>query len=335
MNAADPQAGMGEVPVGSPAERQRVLVAVLTYRRPQDLAEVLPLVRDQAGAVTADVTVLVVDNDPAGGAAAQVLAHIDGSADGRRADVLYVHEPRPGIAAARNRALDTARSLGADALVFIDDDERPSQTWLALLLEAWRSSSAAGVVGPVVSHFAVPAPSWVSRGRVFDRLRHATGTRVTVAATNNLLLDLAHPTVAGRRFDDRFGITGGSDTLYTRGVVAAGGDLVWCDEAIVTDVVPAERATRDWVLRRAYRSGNVASRVDLELADSRIARARARVAATMRGAVRVAAGAGNRLLGALARSEERRARGERTLARGAGLIAGAWGGVYSEYRRPD
>ena len=101
----------------------RVLVAVLTYRRPGDLADLLPLLAAQRRSVAGrKVELLVVDNDPEGGAAGQVAA-----AAATWGGLAYAHEPRPGIAAARNRALDEAAEH--DVLVFLDDDERPSPGW--------------------------------------------------------------------------------------------------------------------------------------------------------------------------------------------------------------
>jgi hypothetical protein len=176
--ATDPGAGHGPV---------RVVVAVLTYRRPDDLAELLDTLRQQwheyrrsARGRDHEVDVLVVDNDPDEAGRAVCL---DLAADGVR----YVPEPRPGIAAARNRALDEARDH--DVLIFIDDDERPTSGWLTLLADTFRSTGRVGVVGPVVSRFAVPLEPWVGAGGFFDRRRLPTGTDVTVAATNNLLLD--------------------------------------------------------------------------------------------------------------------------------------------------
>ena len=59
----------------------------------------------------------------------------------------------------------------------------------------------------------------------------ATGTRLEVAATNNLLLDLRAVRAAGLRFDVDLGTQGGEDTLFTRQLVASGGLLTWCAEA--------------------------------------------------------------------------------------------------------
>jgi succinoglycan biosynthesis protein ExoM len=299
-----------------------VVVAVLTFRRPRDLAELLT---DLGSALPPTVRVLVVDNDPAAGARDVVATHPVGATH----TVRHVHEPRPGIAAARNRAL--AEAATDDVLVFIDDDERPGPGWLDHLLAVHASTGAAGVVGPVVSTFPGDLDPWIVEGRFFDRRRLPTGTVVDVAATNNLLLDLRRLRPTGLRFDERFGLSGGSDTLFTRALTAAGLRLVWCDEAVVTDVVPPARATREWVLRRALRSGNGWSRTSLALQSSARLGTRARL--TARGGLRVGAGLAALGAGTVARRRPWRARGARTLMRGAGMVGGAWGWTYSEYRR--
>lgn len=318
MSAAPVAAGAAARAVAGPL---RVVVGMLTYRRPDDLARVLPLLAEQARSVPDDVTVLVVDNDPDGSARSQV--------DGLPG-VRYVHEPRPGIAAGRNRALDEA--AGADVLVFVDDDETPGDRWLAQLLDVHRATGAA-VVGAVVSAFEREPDAWVQAGRFFDRRRLATGTPVDVAATNNLLLDLPAVLAAGVRFDEAFGLSGGSDTLFTRTLARRGMPMVWCDEAVVTDVVPADRSTRTWVLHRARRSGNSASRCAVALAGSPARRAAVRARCVAEGAVRIAAGSAKVLLGALTRSLEHDARGRRTVARGVGMVSGAAGHVVFDYAR--
>ncbi|WNB85074.1 hypothetical protein [Cellulomonas sp. ATA003] len=103
----------------------------------------------------------------------------------------------------------------------------------------------------------------------------------------------------------------------------------------MVDVVPAARLTRRWVLQRAYRSGNAWSRTSLELAGTRRAAARERVRCSGQGVLRLCGGAARWGVGVASRSQPQRARGLRTLVRGAGLLSGAWGSVYSEYRRPS
>ncbi|MGY4643593.1 glycosyltransferase family 2 protein [Cellulomonas sp. URHB0016] len=315
------RAGNAPAAAHAGARTLQVVVAMLTYRRPDDLAVAVPALLAQAGTVPDEVRLLVVDNDPDGSARGLVEA----------SGAHYVHEPRPGIAAARNAAMSAAAD--ADVLVFIDDDERPVDRWLALLLDTYRDTGAPCVVGPVVSEFAAPPDAWVRAGRFFDRRRMPTGTPVTVAATNNLLLDVAMLRETGVRFDEAFGLSGGSDTLFSRTLVARGVRMVWCDEAVVVDVVPADRSTRSWVLHRARRSGNSASRCAVALASSPVGRSRARVRAVLEGSVRIAAGAARTAVGAVLRSPEHDARGRRTVARGTGMVSGAVGHVVYDYAR--
>lgn len=300
-----------------------VRVAVLTYRRPDDLAAILPELSREAEAARSagwEVDILVVDNDPQASAREIVTA----------AGVGYVHEPEPGIATARNRALD--ESAACDLLVFIDDDERPVEGWLNLLLDTYRRYGCA-VVGPVISRFDGEPDPWIIDGGFFTRRRMPTGTEVTVAATNNLLLDLTEVRALGLRFDVEFGLSGGSDTVFTRQLVQRGGRMVWCDEAIVYDVVPANRATRDWVLRRSLRSGSCWSASSRHLARTPGERLRWLAADLGSGLARVAGGLVRLAAGFISRDRGLRAAGARNLARGTGLVAGVFGYRYFEYKR--
>jgi len=309
-----------------------VVIAVLTYRRPEDISLALPRLAAQAKTLgdgdPPPATVLVIDNDPAA-SAREAVQDIAGTLSPGL--VRYAHEPRPGIAAARNRALADAGT--ADLLVFIDDDEVPSERWLAQLVELQRRSGAAAVVGPVISEYEHEPEPWIQAGRFFRRRRLATGTRLTVAATNNLLLDLQQIRALGLRFDERFGLSGGSDTLFTRQLVQRGGSMLWCDEAVVVDRVPASRLTRGWVLRRALRSGNSAARVNLELAAAAAPRLAARASSLASGSLRLLGGAARLGAGLVTGSTAHQAMGLRTAARGLGMASAAFGYVYSEYRR--
>lgn len=301
-----------------------ITLAVLTYQRPVDLAAILPTLLDQARRSDHSVSILVVDNDPEA-SARLLLTPIS------EPNLRYVHEPVPGIAAARNRAFDEAAT--SDVLVFIDDDERPVVDWLDRLVALYELETPAGVVGPVISRYPKTPEPWISAGRFFERRRLPTGTAVTVAATNNLLLDLEVVRTLGLRFDETFGLSGGSDTLFTRELSRRGHVLLWCDEAIVFDEVPESRMSRSWVLQRAYRSGNGWSRTSLVLATSRRTRALCRVHLTARSAPRIVGGAVMSATGWALRSAGLNARGQRTLSRGLGMFSGSWGHVYSEYRR--
>jgi hypothetical protein len=300
------------------------VVAVLTYRRTDLLPALLDRLAGQAAGVEPPAEVLVVDNDPDGGAA-DVVARWAGRG------VRYVHEPRPGISAARNRALDEAG--GARLLVFFDDDERPSPGWLARITGAWREWGCAAVAGPVAGVLPGQVDPWIAGSGVFDRPRRATGVRVGGAGAGNLLLDLSRVRALGLRFDERLGLTGGEDTLFTHALVHAGEEIRWCDEAEADEPVPAERLTRRWVLRRCLRSGSSWSRAELLLAGGRAGRLRLRAGVLVKAAVRFPRAAGAWLAAAGTGRLRARGRAAAELAATAGLVSGAFGYVVDEYAR--
>jgi glycosyltransferase involved in cell wall biosynthesis len=298
-----------------------VAVAVLTYQRPDTLSALLPELVAQARRQGPAARVLLVDNDPGGGAEAAVRAlGLD--------EVTYVHEPRPGIAPARNAALRAAAAF--DTLVFIDDDETPEPDWLSSLVATHERLGGAAIAGPVLrTHEHEPA-AWVRSARVMDRRRFPTGTPMDAAGTGNLLLDLHHVRRHGLTFDS--GLIGGSDHLFTRSLRRTGGAIYWCDEAVVHEFVPRERLTAAWTMRRGYRSGTTTARVDVMLAPSTAARVQVRLRHLLGGLVRVIAATVRIGAGLLTRDADRQGEGAWTLARGAGLIGGSMGHRYSEYR---
>lgn len=309
----------------------RVVVAVLTYRRPAELTRLLPMLVQHAATLRPCAEVLIVDNDPAGSAKEQIEAFRPAYPDDA-VSVRYVHESSPGIAAARNRALTEADGR-AGAIVFIDDDETPGDDWLALLVAQWRAAGSAAVAGPSRQVFDGAPDPWVVGSRVFDRRTAATGASVPWAGSGNLLLDLRQIRDLGLTFDDRYGLTGGSDTMFTRTLVARGGVITWCDEAEVCEPVPAARSTRRWVMRRTFRLGNGRSRIRLDLAPTAGARARVRIAAHGTAAKMVARGAQSWLHGAATASAARRGYGACRLTGAVGVLSGAYGHLFTEYRR--
>jgi glycosyltransferase involved in cell wall biosynthesis len=316
----------------SSAQPVTLTVVILTFQRPAELVRALPLIVAHVEALNASddlgvtASILVVDNDAAGSARDAVTSL--GSSF-----VEYVIEPEPGIAAARNRGLDGAADR--DLLVFIDDDESPRDGWLSSLVRTWRKFPATAVMGRVISVFADEPEPWIAAGNFFWRPSMPSGTPVRIVAAGNLLLDLHQVRRYGLRFDNRFGLTGGEDTLFSRQLITAGGRMVWCDESEATDFVPPERVTRTWVLARSRRNGNTTTAIDLYLAGSAGRKFAIRLRALAGGAARVVSGIGRWASGLATRSLRHQARGLRLANRGVGMIAAATGTVYEEYARND
>lgn len=316
------------------APAPRLLIAVPTYRRVDTLPTLLAALAAQGeelvgSGAASEVVVAVVDNDPQGSAAAVVTD------TGRRLGtstlrVVQELEPAPGVAAVRNRLLDIAVRENADLLVFIDDDETPDAGWLAALVRTWRDTGAQAVTGVVLPAYPEGIDPWLVAGRFFVRRDLPTGTGVPTAPAAGLLLDLRSDLVRGLRFDTGRGLTGGEDTAFTTALTTAGGRIVFCSEAHVYEPVPAERASRSWVLLRAFSHGNGAAALRRDGA-SFVPVMRARLAAE--GAARIAAGVARVGFGRARRDAEAEARGARLAARGLGFGAAAAGLSYREYAR--
>jgi glycosyltransferase involved in cell wall biosynthesis len=295
-----------------------------TYRRPDHVRRIVPLLVEQAASTPLAVRLVIVDNDPEAGAAPLL-------ATWEPAGVEYFHEPRPGISAARNRALEAAKD--DDVIVFIDDDEEPAADWLVTLLAAWRRWQCAAVAGPVQVRFEGHPDAWVLACGFFDRVVRPTGMLLRGAASSNLLLDLRRLRALNLTFDDEFGLSGGSDTMLTHQLIALGEQIRWCDEALVYDLIPAERSTRRWVLRRMQRTSNTWTRVTLATADASTPGWRVRGDLTLRAGYRFARGVLRWMRGVLSTRLELRARGSCDMMAGIGVLGGAFGRVHSEYLR--
>jgi len=227
-----------------------ISVCICTFRRPTLLARLLEALAGQDGAPPFEV--IVVDNDAAGSAA-------DAIARAPRSLALRAFvEPLQNIARARNRAVAAAT---ANWIAFVDDDELPRLGWLSHLYAAAQRHWADGVFAPVVPRLPDGAPAWIAAGRFFDRPRHRTGTHVPTdeLRTGNALIRralLAPARDGAGPFDERFGLSGGEDTVALGRLANGGARFVWCDEAVVEEQVAPERARVGFLLRRAFGGGH-------------------------------------------------------------------------------
>jgi len=240
---------MGGITVTGPSDLAHPLISVCvcTYRRPDLLQSLLQSLTAQRSD-SFDVEIVVVDNDPLGSAQAVVEKARAAHPHHR---VNYDIEPEQGISYARNRAVSLAKG---DIIAFIDDDELPSEHWLASLLATMRETRADAVLGPVLPDFPHGSPRWSAACGCFDRPRHRTGDPVPAneGRTGNAIVR-AHWLRARAPFEPRFALTGGEDYAFFRTISGQGAVLIWCDEATVSELVPLDRQRFRWVLERALR----------------------------------------------------------------------------------
>jgi GT2 family glycosyltransferase len=304
-----------------------VTVGITTFRRPQLLGALLDVVgqRIREASEWIEASVLIVDNDPAESARPVAIVN---------SGVRYVPEHRPGIAAARQRALD--ETPDGELLLFLDDDVIPSEQWLEPLIATQAKSSAAVVAGHVRYIYPDGTDPWVVKGGFMRRASQPTGTQLVAAAGGNLLVDVTVVRRLGVRFDPSLGLSGGEDTLFTRQLARAGASIVSCQESVVDGHVPVERTTRGFSRARARGHGSASLLVALRLAGpSPVARFVVRLRCLIGGLLRVALGYAKHLTGRLRSDFGGDANGIRIADRGWGMACASLGLTLAEYRRTE
>jgi succinoglycan biosynthesis protein ExoM len=231
-----------------------ICVCICTYRRPVQLHHLLWKLENLETENSFDYSIVIMDND----ASESARPLVESRARESPLAISYHVEPQQNIALARNRAVASAKG---DYLAFIDDDEWPDSAWLLNLFLAIRHFKTAGILGPVIPRFGIKPPSWVLKGRFFERPIHSTGDGLEWknTRTGNVLLRRDLFTNDPDWFNPRFG-SGGEDRDFFRRKIEEGHVFVWCEEAPVFESVPPERWGIKVLMKRALLRGKMAFR---------------------------------------------------------------------------
>lgn len=229
---------------------QHVSVCICTYKRPELLKRLLEGLGEQDTGGLFTFSIVIVDNDRSE-SAKRVVEEFTAASSIR---ATYCVEPRQNIALARNKAIENAKG---DFVAFIDDDEMPAAKWLSNLFTVRNAYNVAGVLGPVKPYFEHEPPQWVRKGNFFERPTYRTGYRIGMweARTGNVLFVQSILDGVLEPFRSEFG-TAGEDIDFFRRMMEKGDVFIWCDEAVVHELVPPERCTRKYVLRKSFLRGS-------------------------------------------------------------------------------
>lgn len=227
-----------------------IAVIVPTLRRPAELARALRSVFAQTGVEARLREIVVVDNDPRATAREAVGALAADSP----CPLLYVHEPRPGVATARNAALQATQ---ASLIAFLDDDEAAEPHWLSALIAGQVETGADVVFGPIRGR--VPkGTGWTTAylERFFGRQGPAgTGLIDHAYGCGNSLMVRATALPGPAPFDTAADQSGGEDDALFSALEARGGRFGWAADAWVDEFAPPHRATLKYALARAFAYG--------------------------------------------------------------------------------
>jgi succinoglycan biosynthesis protein ExoM len=226
-----------------------ISVCVCTYRRPELLRRLLFELGKQETAGQFSYSIVVADNDRRR-SARNIVAQFTRSAS---VATTYCVEVEQNVALARNKAVEHARG---DYIAFIDDDEFPPADWLMRMLGACEQFEVAGVLGPVRPFFAERPPAWLIKSGLCERPEHPTGRLLNWRETRTGNVLFRRDILDGREtpFRREFA-NGGEDQDFFRRMMQGGHRFVWCNEAVVYEVVPPGRWRRRYFLKRALRRG--------------------------------------------------------------------------------
>jgi glycosyltransferase involved in cell wall biosynthesis len=231
-------------------ELKRICVCICTFKRQDFLKRLLNELRDQDTNGRFTYSIVVADNDLFQSAHSVTTEFASAST----IPVTYCVEHRQNIALARNKAVESATG---DFIAFIDDDEFPTKRWLLTLFDTLHQYRAAGVLGPVKPHFDQTPPEWLVKGKFYDRATYPTGLVIDwrKGRTGNVLLDRKLFSAESQPFRPDF--LSGEDQDFFRRMIEKGHVFIWCNEAVVYEVVPPMRWKRTFMLRRALLRGAV------------------------------------------------------------------------------
>ncbi len=217
---------------------RKICICVCTAERPQMLEACLASLAALHLPSDCNVDLVVIDNNRVADARDTVA---DFSA---RAPfpVHYRHQPAPGIAVARNSAIELTLQLNADWIAFIDDDETASQDWIVELLAAAVRHNVDAVEGTTFRRYPDPLPHFVLP---FQPRHELDGAHPPFACTNNVIFAswLVRPEQGALCFDTRFDITGGEDIDFFLKARGLGCTIAHSPSAIVFETILPSRLT--------------------------------------------------------------------------------------------
>jgi len=233
-------------------------ICIATYNRNKLLEKLLTSLVGQELPGNCTLEIIIVDNNPQA-AAREVVNNFSSNNNFK---FLYFVQKEKNISLTRNVAVKNATG---DYVLFIDDDEFASDNWVMNLYNTLIKFDADGVFGTVTSYFPENTPDWIKNCFIYNRPTFSTGSLATVTRSGNCIIKSSLIKSVEGPFDPAFGITGGSDTMLFGLLLKKGAKFVNCFEAETFEFVPSQRSTLNWLIKRAFRTGNGFARRKIEL----------------------------------------------------------------------
>ena len=232
----------------------QIAICVPTFRREALLRNCLACVQTMRVPEGFARTLIVGDNDPAGGAA-EAVRQVAGDLPAR-----HVVEGVRGVAAVRNRLIEAALEVHADWIAFFDDDSEPDRDWLVEAMAAAARYAADVVAGPVLCRLPPAGPdtcvrwAYERQNRKVEQLAEGV-TDMYVPTTAVMFGARFVRPPAGLRFDMTFNAMGGEDGDFFDRLRGHGARVAWARKAVTVEVVHPHRLLVSDYVRRCYAEG--------------------------------------------------------------------------------
>ncbi len=226
-----------------------ISVIIPTFRRPDLLPLAIESLLTQR-MTSAQYEIIAVDNSPEGSAMPYLL-----NAQSRcTVNMVVLHEPRPGVAYARNTAFEAAKG---ELIAFLDDDTYGEETWLQSLLDTRDRFNAAMVFGPTIMH-ANDAPkehrAYIEKlfsrlGPDEDKLIDEFGGASCSLHVRSIVFPENPP------FPEHTNNIGGEDDALFHAAIKRGAKVAWSAKGKVDENLVGYRANLKYAYRRSFSYG--------------------------------------------------------------------------------
>ena len=242
-----------------------VTVAICTWNRADSLGRTLTSLRAMRVPPDVEWELVVVNNNCTDHTDRVIAEHT------RWLPLRGVSEPNQGLSNARNRALMEARG---ELILYTDDDMDVDPGWLAAYVDAARHwPKAAFFGGSIEPRFETEPPRWITRNlkrlrTVYGIQRHGTEVRPFRCNEEPCGGNMAFRTAILDKqcFQPTLGCTGaqlgdGEESDVVRRLKKAGYRGAWVGTARVTQFIPKERLTRNYIWERFCSQGRARVRI--------------------------------------------------------------------------
>ncbi len=229
----------------------KVCILIPTYCRPAGLRAAIESLFLKS-AIAPHVRIVVVDNNPEATEEASVAKLSKEFSH----EIDYIHEPNSGLSNARNAAMSAVED--SRFVAFLNDDMTVSENWLSALIATSKSYNAGLVFGPT---YAVMPQKDDLRNRYmepfFERVidKADDGLTQDLLGTGGCLLDLTHCNLPNPTFNPDYNEKGGEDDIFFDHLKQTGSLVAWSTKAISYEMVPASRATSEYIWKRNFGYG--------------------------------------------------------------------------------